>query len=218
MKIKWYGHSAFSIVTENGLRIIVDPYESGAFGGGINYGPIKDEADIVLTSHDHADHNFTGDIEGKFLHIRKPGSYTEREVAIRAVPVFHDKVKGKERGENLIFIISADGITLAHLGDLGHTLEENTLKGIGKVEILCIPVGGFFTIDAAEATKVMNDIGPLITIPMHYNTEKTDMPIQPVDEFIKGKAEVLQNDSAELVINREMLPRTNRVVIMKHAL
>ncbi len=218
MKIKWYGQSAFLIVTEKGVRIIIDPYQSGAFGGEIAYGPIQDEADIVLTSHEHADHNYTGDIRGKFLQIRKPGQYSERGVAIRAVPVFHDKVKGKERGENLIFVLSSDNITLAHLGDLGHTLDQNTLQTIGKIEVLCIPVGGFFTINSAEATQVMDDIAPLITIPMHFSTEKIKLPIQPVNGFIEGKNNVVQNNASEFLVTRDTLPKTNQIVVMKHAL
>ena len=71
MKIKWYGHSAFLITTAKGVRIIIDPYQSGAFGGDLSYGKITDEADIVLSSHDHDDHNYTKDIKGRFTYVNK---------------------------------------------------------------------------------------------------------------------------------------------------
>ena len=85
MKIKWYGHAAFNIFTEKGVKIIIDPYQSGAFGGALSYGKITDEADIVLTSHDHGDHNYTKDIKGDFKHINKEGTYEVKNIKIKAI-------------------------------------------------------------------------------------------------------------------------------------
>jgi L-ascorbate metabolism protein UlaG (beta-lactamase superfamily) len=218
MKIKLYGHSAFQITTENNIRIIIDPYESGAFGGSFAYGRIKDEADIVLTSHNHGDHNYIKDIQGKFVHIKEAGQYEEKGVKIKAIPTFHDKSKGRERGENLVFVVFADDIVVAHLGDLGHTLDDNALQSIGKVDILLLPVGGFYTIDAKEATKVMNDIGPAITIPMHYKTESASMPIDGLEEFIKDKNNVKEANASEIIMNKAKLPIINEIITMQHAL
>jgi L-ascorbate metabolism protein UlaG (beta-lactamase superfamily) len=217
MKIKWYGHSAFQITTDRGTRIIIDPYESGAFDGSITYGSITDETDIVLTSHDHGDHNYIKDIKGKFAHINKAGQYEEKGVKIKAIPTFHDKSKGEERGANLVFVVSAEDIIVVHLGDLGHTLDSNILQGIGKVDILLVPVGGFFTIDANEATKVMNDINPAITIPMHYKTESTSLPIDGLQGFIKDK-NVKAVNASEIVITKDMLPKSTEIILMRHAL
>ena len=97
---------------------------------------------------------------------------------LQTLPTFHDTASGKERGDNLLSVISADGITLLHLGDLGHDLDPETLRKIGKVDVLLLPVGGFYTIDAQAATKVMNNIRPSITIPMHYKTEKCSFPME----------------------------------------
>jgi L-ascorbate metabolism protein UlaG (beta-lactamase superfamily) len=218
MKIKWYGHSAFQITTDRGTRIIIDPYESGAFGGSLAYGRITDEADIVLTSHDHEDHNHIKDIKGKFAHIKKAGQYEEREVKINAIPTFHDKSKGQERGANLVFVVSADDIIVVHLGDLGHTLDSGTLQGIGKVDILLVPVGGFFTVDGKEATEIMNDINPAITIPMHYKTESVSFPIEGLDGFIKDKKTVKEVNTSEIVVTKATLQKINEIVIMRHAL
>jgi L-ascorbate metabolism protein UlaG (beta-lactamase superfamily) len=218
MKIKWYGHSAFQVTTDSGARIIIDPYESGAFGGSIAYGRIKDEADIVLTSHDHEDHNYIKDIQGNFVHIKEVGQYEEKAVKIRAIPTFHDKSKGQERGINLIFVVSVENMTIAHLGDLGHTLDGSTLQSIGKVDILLLPVGGFFTIDAKEATKVMNDVNPAITIPMHFKTESIGLSIAGLEWFIKDKKNVKDANASEIVIISATLPKTNEIIVMRHAL
>jgi len=218
MKIKWYGHAAFQITTGSGVTIIMDPYQSGAFGGALSYGKISDHADIVLTSHDHDDHNYTKDIKGKFTQIKKEGSYDIKGIKIRAIPSFHDPSRGKERGENLIFVIHADGFVVTHMGDLGHVLDKGVIKELGKVDILFLPVGGFYTIDAQEATKVMNDIAPSVTIPMHFKTEKCNFPITPYEEFTKGKKGVQIMGSSEMEITKETLPKTPQIIVLQHAL
>ncbi len=218
MKIKWYGHSAFCLSTDSGARIIIDPYESQAFGGAIAYGNITEEADIVLTSHEHDDHNYTKDIKGKFIHIKERGAYEEKGVKIRAIDSFHDTSGGRERGKNLIFLIAADDITIAHLGDLGHILEGDILQKIGKIDVLLLPVGGFYTIDAKEATKVMNDLKPLLVIPMHFKTAKCGLPIGGVDQFIKDKKKVRQANASEIIITKATLPVEKEIVVMNYAL
>lgn len=218
MKIKWYGHSAFRLAVDSGEKIIIDPYESGAFGGSIGYGAIKDAADIVLTSHDHGDHNYTRDIEGKFAHIKSAGEYEEKGLKIKAIPTYHDKSKGKERGNNLIFVIYAEDLAVAHLGDLGHILDESHLRNLGKIDVMLLPIGGFFTIDAKDATKIMDDVKPAITIPMHYRTDKANMPIEGVDAFIRDKKNVKETDASEIVITKTNLPKENEIILLRHAL
>ena len=203
MKIKWYGYSAFHITTEKGIRIIIDPYESGSFGGTLSYGKIEDEAEIVMTSHDHADHNHIKDIRGKYNHVSKAGDYEIKDIKIIAIPSFHDSVGGKKGGNNLIFVITADGLNLVHMGDIGHSLDSELLKKIGKVDILLLPVGGFFTIDAAMAQKIMNDIKPGVTVPMHYKTQKCSFPIAPVEDFTKNQKNVRILKESSVVIKKE---------------
>ena len=218
MKITWYGHAAFGIVADDGVRIIIDPYESGAFGGALTYGKITDEADIVLTSHDHDDHNCTKGIRGKFIRIRTEGVHEVKGVRIEAIPTYHDPSKGKERGENLVFKIEVGGITIVHAGDLGHILGKETLTKVGKADILLLPVGGFYTVDAAEASRIMTDIAPSITIPMHYKTEKCDFPIAPVEAFTGGKKNVVLQESSEFVVTRDSLPTEPQIVVLRYAL
>jgi L-ascorbate metabolism protein UlaG (beta-lactamase superfamily) len=217
MKVTWYGHAAFKLTTAKGVRIILDPYEPG-FGGTLTYGTITDEADLVLTSHEHGDHSYVRDIKGKFIRIEKEGSYDAAGVKIRAISCFHDPSKGKERGKNLIFVIEADGLKVAHVGDLGHVLDPGTLREIGPVDLLLLPVGGFYTIDAKEATQVMHAIKPRLTIPMHYRTEKCGFPITTVDDFTKGKDGVKVLDASELEVTKETLPKDAEIVVLKHAL
>jgi L-ascorbate metabolism protein UlaG (beta-lactamase superfamily) len=218
MKIKWYGHAAFLITTAGGTKIIIDPYEDGSFNGALTYGKIKDEADIVITSHDHADHNYIKDLPGKYTHISKKGSYDAKDLKIRMIPAFHDESAGKERGRNLISVIAADGLVLAHMGDLGHLLNAGELKEIGRVDIMLLPVGGFFTIDAATAHKVMKAVGPAITIPMHYKTPKCAFPIAPVEDFTGGRKNVRVLKESTITVTEEDLPKEPEIVVLQYAL
>jgi len=218
MKIKWYGHAAFQITTGKGTRIIIDPYEHGSFNGALSYGRIQDESDIVMTSHDHADHNYVKDIPGKYNHVSKAGDYEINDVKITAIPTFHDNSGGKEKGGNLVFVISADALVLVHMGDIGHGLDPEQLKKIGKVDVLLLPVGGFFTVDAAEASKIMNAIRPVITIPMHYKTEKCGFPIAPVENFINSQKNVRVLKESSVMISRGELPKEPEIIVLQHAL
>jgi L-ascorbate metabolism protein UlaG (beta-lactamase superfamily) len=218
MEIKWYGHASFRITTENGTRIIIDPYEPEFKDGLLTYGRIEEEADIVVTSHGHGDHGYTKDIRGTFELIEKEGAFSLRGTAVRTFPTFHDNARGTARGENLVTVIAADGLTVAHLGDLGHALDEEARRKMGPVDILLVPVGGLYTIDAATAAQVMKDIGPAITIPMHYRTAKCQFPITGVEEFTRGKKNVRLSEQSALTITKETLPREPEIVVLRHAL
>lgn len=218
MRIKWYGHAAFLVTTDQGVRIILDPYESGAYGGQLAYGKITDQADLALTTHDHADHNDTKSLPGSPQVVRGSGPKTLKGISIKGVPTYHDPSKGSERGENTIFILSVDGMQLCHLGDLGHVLNPKEIADIGPVDVLLIPVGGYFTIDAKEATRVAEQINPRILIPMHYKTEKCGFPIAPVDDFLKGKVGIKKAGKSETAFDKASLPGNTEIVVLEHAL
>ena len=218
MKIKWFGHAAFKITTDGGVTVIIDPYQSGAFGGALSYGKIAEATDIVLTSHDHDDHNYTKDIKGTHKHFNKEGIYKEKGITIEAFPCYHDPSEGKERGSNLIFVIEADELRLAHMGDLGHALSQDIINKMEKVDIVLLPVGGFYTIDADEAGKVTQDINARITIPMHYKTPKCDFPIADVDTFTAGKKGVKMANAFEIEVTKDSLPKEPEIIVMKYAL
>ena len=214
MKIKFLGHASFLITSEDGLRIITDPYKPGCFDGGIKYEPITEEADIVTISHEHDDHNCT-DIPGNPVFVRGAGKKDIKGIAINGTDVFHDTSGGKERGKNTIFNMTVDGMRVVHLGDLGHELSDQEVENIGVVDILFVPVGGYFTIDAAVAEKVIERLHPKIVIPMHFKTDKCGFPIAAVNEFIKNK-QVKEFDS-EFEASKERLPETTSTYVLTPA-
>ena len=218
MKIKWYGHAAFLITSDDGTKIMIDPYEPGAFGGQLSYGEIKDQADIVLTSHDHADHNYTQDLPGTPQVVKGSGSKSIKGISMKGISTYHDPSKGSERGANTIFTIKINNIQLCHLGDLGHLLSDKELAEIGPVDILLIPVGGLFTIDPKEATGVAEQIKPKVLIPMHFKTVKCGFPIAPVEDFLKGKTNIKRPKVSELTIDKATLPQQMEIVVLEHAL
>jgi L-ascorbate metabolism protein UlaG (beta-lactamase superfamily) len=218
MKIKCYGHAAFLVTSDQGVKIITDPYESGAYGGQLSYGKIKDQADIVLTSHDHADHNDTKSLPGSPEIVKGSGSKTVKGISIKGISTYHDPSKGSERGANTIFTFSVDGIKICHLGDLGHILSEKELAEIGSVDILLIPVGGYYTIDSKEASRVAEQIKPKVLIPMHFKTEKCGFPIAPVEDFLKGKSDPKRPKSSEVAFEKKTLPQQMEILVLEHAL
>ena len=213
MKIKWLGHASFLITSDTGTRIITDPYTVGM---GISYGEIKESADIVLVSHGHGDHNNVAAVKGNPEVVKEAVSKTVKGIAIKGVATHHDASGGSQRGPNVIFCFTVDGMRLCHLGDLGHPLTDAQAAEIGAVDILLIPVGGFFTIDAAMATKVSDKLKPKVVIPMHYKTAKCGYPIGTVDDFLKDRKGVTKPDKSEVELKKDKLaPGT---IVLQHAL
>ena len=213
MKIKCLGHACFMITSDTGIKIITDPY---ATGGDISYGKIEESADIVTVSHNHADHNNVSAVRGNPGVVR--GTTELKGIKFKGIPTYHDDVGGKSRGGNTILCFEVDGIRVCHLGDLGHQLSAQQLAELGKVDILFIPVGGFFTIDAKVASQACNQLAPKVVIPMHYKTDKLDFPIAGVDEFLQGKKEVSRLDTSEVEFRQGELPTSTQIIVLKSAL
>lgn len=218
MVIQWFGHSSFLIISANGTKIITDPYESGGFGGSLHYKPISVSADIVTVSHDHADHAYVEDLPNHFTVVRQPGLHTVRGIEIKGIQSYHDSEMGSRRGGNTIFVMTVDRMRVCHLGDLGHILHPSEVEDVGSVDVLMIPVGGFYTIGPEEADRVIERLQPKLSIPMHFKTEKVDFPISPVEVFTRGKPNVKMLDVSEIEISKEMLPDRPEVVVLKPAL
>ncbi|WP_378956251.1 MBL fold metallo-hydrolase [Pelosinus sp. sgz500959] len=182
MEIKWFGQSCFTIISDNGARIVIDPFDKK-----IGY-PLPDlEADIVTTSHNHSDHNNVSIVRGDFKHLEKPGEYLESGIAISGISTFHDSKGGIFRGNNIVFKYTIDDINVCHCGDLGHKFSSEQLGQIGSVDILLLPVGGLATINALAAVEVMEQLKPVITIPMHYRTKALGLLgylFSPVEKFL----------------------------------
>jgi len=214
MKVKWLGHACFLITSAGGLRIITDPYKTGA---GLDYKPINEKADIVTVSHDHADHNNTAAVSGQPQVVRTAGAKEVKEIKFKGVATYHDESRGKQRGTNIIFCFTLDGINLCHLGDLGHRLSPEEFAQIGQVDVLLTPVGGFYTIDARAANDVCQQLKPKVVIPMHYKTDKCAYPIATVEEFLKGRTPLRRLDSSEVDLQADKLP-SDETLVLKHAL
>jgi len=185
MTIIWYGQSLFELTTSRGknnqVNIVIDP-----FSQEVGLRVPKLEADIVLSTHGHYDHNNVKAVGGDYFLIEGPGEYEIREIFIQGIPAFHDDLQGKERGRMTIFTIEAEELRLCHLGDLGQKeLTPDQLEKIGEIDILMIPVGGNYTISGKEAVKIMSQIEPKIIIPMHYALPKLKVKLEDVDKFLK---------------------------------
>lgn len=218
MEIKWLGHACFLITAHDGKKILTDPYKPGSYGGAVGYGKIEDVVDIVTVSHTHDDHCGTSELNGSPQIIGEPGEHTVQGIKFKGIASYHDTKKGSERGKNIIFTFEVDEMNVCHLGDLGHTLTDEIASEIGKVDILLIPVGGFYTIDANEATEVVAKLNPHIVIPMHYKTEVLGFPIDSVERFLEGKERVKRVGSSTLEIKKEGIPTETEIVVLEHAL
>ena len=214
MKIKWLGHASFLITAENGTRIITDPY--GDYSG-LSYAPIGETADIMVVSHDHGDHS-GGRVKGNPRQVAGAGSRKIGAIEFKGINTYHDNSKGSQRGKNTVFCFTVDGVRICHLGDLGHALSKSEIDEIGQVDVLIIPVGGFFTIDATTATAVYEQIKPGVILPMHYKNDKCSFPIAGVEDFIRGKKNVKKSDSSEIELKAGHLPQATEIVVLKHAL
>lgn len=215
MKLRYLAHAAFLLTTSRGTRIITDPYEAGSYGGAVGYRPIDEEADAITISHDHPDHCHVCEKHKKAKLIQTPGEHQAAEVRIVGVPAFHDQSQGSERGKNVMFVFDADGIRVVHCGDLGHVPDESTVKALGPVDVLLLPVGGFYTIDAAEADQVIARVKPKVAIPMHYKTEKLGFGIATVEPFVRGKGNVINIGESEVDLQAGKLPRETEVWVLR---
>lgn len=215
MKVKWLGHASFLITSDKGTRIITDPYKTG---GGINYGEIKESADIVTISHEHGDHNNTGSITGQPQVFRGGVPLESKGVKLSGIATYHDENKGQDRGPNTIVCMEMDGIRLCHLGDLGHPLSPQDVAQIGKVDILLVPVGGFFTINAEVASEVSTKLRPRVIIPMHFKNDCCAYPIEGVEGFLKSKENTTILDNSEVEFKADNLPTAIQIIVLKPAL
>lgn len=206
MNINWYGQSYFKITGKN-AAVATDPFDAK-----IGLKPPRIEADIVTISHTHPDHNNLDVIKGDPAVIDGPGEYSVKGVEIQGIGSYHDKNQGKERGTNTIYTIEVDDIKICHLGDLGQDLSDEQIDKIGNVDILLIPVGGVYTIDAEEAIKVINQIEPRIVIPMHYKIQGLSIKLETLDKFSKemGASKILP----KLSVKKKELPSENTEVVI----
>lgn len=177
MKIGYIGHSCFLLETNAGTRILTDPFD------GIGWQMPRVRADYVCCTHGHFDHSYLAGAEGCRAVVSSAGRHVCGDAEIYGIPSFHDDARGAKRGGNIIYRICADGVSVCHMGDIGHAPARELLAAIGSPDILLIPVGGTYTIDAVGALGYVRALRPKITVPMHYKTEDCTLDIAPVSGF-----------------------------------
>ena len=221
MEISWLGHSCF-LLRGKRVTLITDPFSPQLAGGqatrtGSSQGEFprlgKVSASIVTVSHDHPGHNYISGVSGSPRIVRGPGEYEISDVLITGVPSYHDNKRGQERGRNTIYVIHMDDLVICHLGDLGHTLQEEQLEEVADADILLIPIGGRATLNGAQAAEVISQVEPHIIIPMHYYNEAPETP-DPLDKFCREMGIEVINTQPKLTVTRNSLPAEPQVIIL----
>ncbi len=192
MKLTWLGHSCFKVESD-GYTVILDPYGDGSVPG---LEPMRERADMVLCSHEHQDHNARS--------IITLNEGTKSPFQISEIATFHDNKNGELRGKNKITILDDGNYRIAHLGDLGCELENDQLDRLKDLDAVLIPVGGFYTIDAVQAKKLVDQLQPRFSIPMHYHGDAFGYDVLgTLDDFIKLCDDVVIYPSNILEVTRQ---------------
>ncbi len=202
LQIRWHGHACFEIT--NDTTLVTDPHD----GKSIGIPPPTVTGDIILISHDHYDHNSVKTVEKPGSKIISDGKKRDiDDIHITGFDSFHDESQGEKRGPNIMFKIQNDEVSFLHLGDLGHDLDEERIANIGPVDILFIPIGGTYTIDADQAWMLVQKIKPKITVPMHYKIEGLSLPISGNELFLAKATYKTVKVGNEIDIEKEDLPK-----------
>jgi L-ascorbate metabolism protein UlaG (beta-lactamase superfamily) len=214
MEISWFGHSCFQLKGKN-VTLITDPFSPQAGSSEEEASKLgKVSASIVTISHDHPGHNYVAGVEGNPRIVRGPGEYEISDVLITGVPSYHDNERGKQFGRNTIYSIHIDDIVLCHLGDLGHTLQEEQLEEVADADILLIPIGGQRTLKAAQAAEVISQVEPRIVIPMHYPVVTGATP-DALHTFCREMGIEGARSQPRLTVVHSTLPAEMQVVILE---
>ncbi len=212
MEISWLGHSCFQLRGKN-VILVTDPFtpqQDTPPGDRLS----KIHASIVTISHNHPGHNNAQGVGGDPYVVQGPGEYEISDVLITGVAAYHDTKHGKEFGRNIIYVIHMDELVICHLGDIGHTLQEEQLEDVADADILLIPIGGQHTIHASQAAEIISQVEPRIVIPMHYPaTPGTEGP-NPLNTFCREMGVEAVNPQPRLVVTKNSLPAEMQVLLL----
>lgn len=196
--ITWHGHSCFTVAAD-GYSIVLDPYAPESVPG---LPALNLCAEQVLWSHGHSDH-YCPDA------VHLTGSSKKNPFNILKIDTYHDDQKGKLRGENRIHILEACGLRIAHMGDIGCTLKPDQIEQLKRLDAILIPVGGYYTIDAAQAKEMTKLLSPRVVIPMHYRSDTFGYPVIGRLEAYTGLCNnVVSHDSNTITLDKTTRPQT----------
>lgn len=212
MRIQWLGHSCFKLEESTGTTVVADPYDPKKVG--IDLPKIK--ADVVTISHNHADHNYTDNIEDGYIKLNQAGLWEVNGVEIVSLQSYHDETDGDKRGENFIFKYRMDGVDLCHMGDIGEPSNPILGESIGSVNVLMIPVGGTYTINAEQAKEYVDFLMPDVVIPMHFKTPSSEIDVDKVDDFLDlfEEEQLIKVDGDTFEFDREFFDGESTKVIV----
>ena len=218
VKIQWFGQACFLITSPAGVKILVDP-----FGPDLGY-PMPDVTpDVVLVTHEHFDHNYVQMAKGNpqaFHGLNSNGDWNTidtkiKDVRIYSVAAWHfEKEKDASRGKDTVMVMEFPGLRLVHVGDIGRAFTKTQLDNLGKVDVLMVPVGSVYTIDAAGADKVIGQINPKLVFPMHYKTAALKIQLDKIDAFLAGKNNVRKISGNTYLIDK--LPDKQKIIVLDY--
>lgn len=215
MIIQYYGHFCFKITTKpagRGAQDVVtflDPFDKS-----VGLRPPQGQANLVLVSHDHADHNNVEALKGEPRVVDIPGEYSVQGINIIGIPSSHDNKSGAERGQNTIFVLESEDMRICHMGDLGSDLSEKQLEAINGIDVLMIPIGGKYTIDGKKAHEIIKKIEPKIIIPMHFKMKGTLIDIQDEKEFCDEIGTCPKERLSKINLKKKDLEEKNMEVVI----
>ena len=209
MEITWYGLNCFRLVERGMAAVVTDPYDPSV---GLTLP--RPRADIVTVSRDDPACTYTRGVRGPFRVLNTPGEYEIGGVFITAIPTYADKKKGAVRGLNTIFHFDYDGLTVCHLGHLGHVPTQAQVEALGTVDVLLVPVGGDGGLTPAEASEVVSLLEPSIIIPMRYKLPGLTIRLGTLNRFLKEMGVEKVEPQGSLKVARNRLPSETEVVVL----
>jgi len=216
MIIQYYGHSCFKITTKpagrgkDDVAVFFDPFDKS-----VGLRPPQGQADLVLVSHNHADHNNVEALKGEPYVIDIPGEYSAKGVNVIGISSFHDDKNGAERGINTIYVLETEDLRICHLGDLGTDLSEKQLEKINGIDVLMIPVGGGnYTIDGKKAVEIVKKIEPKVIIPMHYKIKGSTVDIDDEKKFCSEMGSCPKEKVSKINIKKKDLEEKDMEVVL----
>jgi len=210
MEITWLGHSCFKLKGKNATVVTDPPSPETGYSLG------KTSAEIVTVSHQHPGHSFVQGIGGSPKLVNGPGEYEIAGILIIGMTTHHDAEKGASSGKNTIYLIEIDDVTLCHLGDLGHMLNDEQIEELGSVDILLLPVGGITTINATIAAEVVRRLEPKVVIPMHYQTPAFAGELEPVNRFLKEMGNEQVSPQPKISFTKSNLPEPTQIFLLNY--